>query len=1630
MNWRLPLMAPTFFTRKNLVIDEMMIVSPGATRKVQVVPEPPRKMNILVATPTFTLTIRDVSTTKELYDVVDSRLQKLSKPRALWHVAPQKTHSVTLYQGLKPLSRNPILLQDYGLHNNDTIRFVFHPMKGGSKSTIQLPTYTIVSECEKQLLDEWHVQTIDEYIPKQVYDVVLDQFFRFKGGDFCVKLLEDVCLLVAQIVNARSKVDYTIALITFVKLRNQGSLFSGSHLSKLSDYFHKVFDSFEVQSVDSTFKSLRGYLERYEEIRNAPVFKKLYKFAMYALSLSLFEKVGITFDNLRYTKLEAESVKKKFTMGVDFVHTMVDTLLFLCERGYQCMKTGSMDPIYHSGSSYEKWFNVATDLKHKSTLLAFPEAHGIDRFSFLADLREAVEQGEAIYKHAARMGEYERKTVRALVSELAMILANETTKREAQKERKAPFSVLLYGGSSIGKSTLTKMLFYQYGKVHNLPIGSEFKYTRNACDDFWSGFNSSQWCVQLDDIAFMHPNKAQAGDPSIMEMLQVVNNVPFVPNQAELSDKGRTPVRCEMVIATSNCNDLNAYHYFQTPLAVQRRLPFVIDVKPKKEFAKYECMLDSSKIEQVDGEWPNYWLYTVYGVEPVGTERLRQQGKLVELQVFSETNAFLAWFSKESLRHAEVQKMVSDCDMNMAGIELCRECWYPAAQCDCEVIQTIDTTAPVAVVEDVTPEPLTWTELFKYIILHIVLYAVSSRWTFEFVRWCLDRLVVRSMLEARFVAPKEKIDHMKRTFRTMGNTVEARIGYSPLLARIVVGVTSAYATYKVTSSIYDFCTKPTLSVQGNQPSTESVNQDASVVTQPRASVRSGRAPRASNDEKPNVWHKSNFALTTFDVSPVTRSWKRFDDEEMKARIAKSCYHFRSFRLEGGREVQRVIRATAVTGHLYMCNNHGLPETATFELAIVHGSCDTGVNSNIRILVTQEDIFRLPKQDVAFIRIRNLPPSKDITQLFMEDSLRGTLQGTYVGRNEDGTIFTRQVEALRRQDEYKCAALATCASAFFGKVKVPTQIGDCGSVLLASTGYGPVLLGVHFLGKHNEVGVTVVNQSTIKMGLAHFAEPQVQSCEPRISAPSAPREVKDLSERATVRWLEEGTANVYGSFSGFRASPSSSVERTIMCESMLKRGYTVKHSAPVMKGWQPWNIALQDMVKPVTMINTAILASCVDSFTKSILQALPPGELEDVMVYDDITALNGAPGVAYVDSINRNTSAGAPWKKSKKHFLNPTPPMHGLQDPVEAVPEIMTRVDEIIEGYEDGRRYSPVFCAHLKDEATKFAKVQAGKTRVFTGAPFDWSFVVRKYLLSIIRIVQKNRFVFESGPGTNCHSNQWGEIRDYLTQHGEDRMVAGDYASFDKSMPPTIILAAFDVIRNLCEEAGYSPAELRVVQGIAEDTAFPVVDFNGDLMEFYGSNPSGHPLTVIINGLANALYMRYCYAVLSPLGTCENFKEHVALMTYGDDNIMGVSKDAPFFTHTTIQGVLKDVGIKYTMADKEAVSKPYIHISECSFLKRTWRWDEDVGAHLCPLEEDSINKSLTVWCASKTITAKEQAVAAMSSASAEYFFYGRDIFEQKRTMFLEVVDEIDAGAYLEPNSFPTYSELFTRFWSAN
>jgi hypothetical protein len=146
--------------------------------------------------------------------------------------------------------------------------------------------------------------------------------------------------------------------------------------------------------------------------------------------------------------------------------------------------------------------------------------------------------------------------------------------------------------------------------------------------------------------------------------------------------------------------------------------------------------------------------------------------------------------------------------------------------------------------------------------------------------------------------------------------------------------------------------------------------------------------------------------------------------------------------------------------------------------------------------------------------------------------------------------------------------------------------------------------------------------------------------------------------------------------------------------------------------------------------------------------------------------------------------------------------------------------------------------------------------------------------------------------------------------------------------------------------------------------------------------------------------------------------------------MGVSRSVDFFDHTKIVDVLASIGVVYTMADKESESVPFVHVDDITFLKRRFVYNDDIGAIVAPLEEDSIIKSLMTCVVSKSVSLEHQCVDIISSAVREYFNYGRDIFEARSSMLKEIVVECNLEAYVTDSTFPIFEHLKDEFWQAS
>ena len=602
--------------------------------------------------------------------------------------------------------------------------------------------------------------------------------------------------------------------------------------------------------------------------------------------------------------------------------------------------------------------------------------------------------------------------------------------------------------------------------------------------------------------------------------------------------------------------------------------------------------------------------------------------------------------------------------------------------------------------------------------------------------------------------------------------------------------------------------------------------------------------------------------------------------------------------------------------------------------------------------------------------------------------------------------------------------------FVGTTEDITKGGDCGMLYMAQTPRGSMFFGMHVAGYENKLAAMELPKRILDE-CAEAVQPKVAVISgdnaPLLSLQGSPQ-LLPPHPKSVFRYLEQGSAEIYGRLPGFLPKPRSRVTSTPLRIEMEEHyGEKCGYTKPEMEGWLPIRNNVKEMVVPMVNYDRSVLEECKRAFLEDIVRELPNGWEGSLIELSDLAAVNGLPGVRYVDKLNTNSSMGFPWNTPKKKYLEPLC-TEKYPNGVDFPEDIWEKVRGVEENYAEGRRAYPVFMGHLKDEPVTFAKQEAAKTRLFAGGPVHWSIVVRKVLLSFVKLVQDNKLTFEAGPGTVCQSIEWQQLREHLTQFGLERIIAGDYSKFDKHMIADFIMAAYWIIAELHKLAGHDEVMYSKIMGIGTDVAYPVMNIRGEIVMFYGTNPSGHPLTVIINSLVNSLYMRYAYALLGY--DVRTFKEHVALMTYGDDNAMGVSINVPNFTHTNVQRVLAEIGVVYTMADKESESVPYVHIDSVAFLKRRWVFDIDIGAFVCPLDEDSIKKSLMCWVPSGTICPEAQMVAVIQSAIREYFWYGRETFERKREFFMTFVTRSPYSHFVGETPLPTWQELKDQFWESS
>lgn len=124
-----------------------------------------------------------------------------------------------------------------------------------------------------------------------------------------------------------------------------------------------------------------------------------------------------------------------------------------------------------------------------------------------------------------------------------------------------------------------------------------------------------------------------------------------------------------------------------------------------------------------------------------------------------------------------------------------------------------------------------------------------------------------------------------------------------------------------------------------------------------------------------------------------------------------------------------------------------------------------------------------------------------------------------------------------------------------------------------------------------------------------------------------------------------------------------------------------------------------------------------------------------------------------------------------------------------------------------------------------------------------------------------------------------------------------------------------------------------------------------------------------------------------------FQEYVKAATVGDDNASGISKViSDRYNMLTIAPIYNKLGYKVTGASKKAVEKPFIEFEDLVFIKRKFKFNEELG-YVAPLDTDSIYKSLCFDKKDIGTTWQARLENVGRSAQREFFLHGRDAFDE-------------------------------------
>ena len=1400
----------------------------------------------------------------------------------------------------------------------------------------------------------------------------------------------------------------------------------------------------------SWHEAMDGAFQNWKEFRHSKMASRFTHLINVIVSAGMCATADLTF-KIGNVSLFSPIISKRQVASADVFEAFYEAVAGFMKGGWRVFQTGDVSSFFMEDdkiSEFEDLYNKIRSWHGYALAGNLREYAKIDENEYELLLKNALDKGDVLLKSINRSQTFERKYISDRMDKLRDNETEFTQLRTRGGLRIAPFAVCLFGRSGCGKSCLTN-LTVNAGLIYNdLSAEKDRIATWADNDKFASSIRSHCNAIIFDDFAntkedFMDFSPAY-------RLIQVINNIRYLAPMADVFLKGKVSLNPYFCVVSTNVEHLNAWKYSNEPESVLRRL-YHVKVTPKPEFCT-KGILDKKKIEARFGKTPcpDAWYLDIRyydaqnsrHVDLAAMKPVEFEGKPMAQVSVKE---YLRWLQVSSKEHFEDEKKYLD---NQSALPTkCENC--SMLYCDCKLDER-PTGCIRELKHDTVLEPHSgqWESYsnrrgkyfsiqadtikmyFETASTSAVLLADRICSTWERVDFLPERWICHpNILKIGLIFWREDIRHSLISgnsallitmlfcmWRLPSLSIIWLFGCISLMYWFTCATVQTYR-YMIRDRILEL--KDVVKTYTNQWQFKYALVGLGAIGLILATMRSrytkldthtGLDP-TSIDEINQRNDKTNPWLVAETVSlPMSEPSKTTTSANLAASMKTNL-------------IGIVSDKNKTTLGFYICSNflivptHFINEHGDRDISIrCYKTVENKVGSYFRDKLSKSFCINIPQTDFSLCFVTSGGSMKDFRKFLPTGSTLCRSPALLVTRG----IMDNSLQAIPTlfKGSSRVAHTQTVFMGSYYELPVDTQSGMCMSPIISDM-KGSTIMGFHLGGKGRlgGCGTLTLDQANLAISELASVDGVVLSASSGMLNPNMgdfPSEtfgvsiLKDdnIHPKSAVNFLTTGACiDVYGSTTG-KASPVSNVCPTIISKAVEEEfGVPQKWGPPKMKGKgrYPYQATLVHAATPSLPIGSVLSKSVrsIKDLTTDLKERIP--ELFHTSPLSRVATVSGMIGVKFIDPMNFSSSPGFPLSGSKHPLIIDLDPetYPDIGKPRTFVPEVWGEFDKIVSILREGKRCYVIWKSCLKDEATKLTK---DKVRVFQSAPLVLQLLIRMYFLPIVRIIQMNPILYECAVGVNAEGLEWEELWNAAMSKGKDRVLAGDYSKYDIRMPAQVTIAAFDVLIDIAEKCeNYSTEDIQLMQMLVHEVVYPVMAYNGDLIQLFGTNPSGQNLTVIINSLVNSLLLRSCFFTLYPQ---YNFKEHCSFLTYGDDVIGTVSSFCEEFTHITYATWLAEHDMKFTMPDKESEPTHYMKESDVDFLKRKCEFNEDLGRQVGLLSEDSIFKRLHAHLLSKELSLPMHSAQNIESSLHDWFYYGREVFEDRRDKLLKVAQKCD------------------------